>query len=406
MTEDQHEARGRAEAPGSFDSAEEQMLRALLHRAVDGLQPTPDALPRIRRAVPARRARRRQAWTSAGLAAAVLAVAVPTLQSLGGLQLSDGSAAGPGTVRPSEERGGSGPASKGRRPLPGLPRTGAADDGDATSASTPPPIAGASALSAPGSGPSGAVPAAPDCAAADLGRASALVGTPDATGRRYGLFTVSNVSGRACLLTDPGTLTVSGGAGPVTVLVHTLGDPADALPDPATLPGRLLLPVAASYQLSFAWVPTALCQPGGASSSAAPTAGPSPSASLDPTAGASPGAGQPGATGSTGGPGAQGGSPSRPAGAVPAAESGGPGSADESPGGGFTLPSGGGAVGRSSAAAGSSASAAPSSDRSTASGTLTVAERPAGDGPVAASAQLDGVCGGGTVYRSLPQPAS
>ncbi|MDH6132719.1 hypothetical protein P3T37_002105 [Kitasatospora sp. MAA4] len=421
MTEDQHGSRGRAGSPGGAEervgfeaqvSAEEQALRALLHRAVDGLQPAPDALPRIRRAVPVRRVRRRQAWTSAALAAAVLAVAVPTLQSLGALQLSDGSAAGSGTARPTEESGSPGPASKRWHPLPGLPRTGLPDEDDATAASSVSPSAGITDLTGAAGGPAGTGAAAPDCGSTDLGHGSALVGTPDAAGRRYGFFTVSNVSGRACLLTDPGTLTVGGAAGPVTVVLHTPGDPAAALPDPATLPSRLLLAVAGSYQLSFAWVPNTLCPVGGGSSSAVPSADPSPSATPGGGAGSSggsPGTGAPGATGSPGAAGAAGDradAPSGQAGAAPAADPGGPGSTDTSPGDGPPAPTSGSAAARSSPGTSPSASAAQPSGPAGASGTLTVGDRPIGGGPQAAAAQLDGVCGGGTVYRSLPQPVS
>lgn len=372
MSEDQHDAGG---------TPEEQALRELLQRAVAGLQPAPDALPRIRRAVPARRARHRQAWTCAALVAAVLAVALPTLHGLPGLQLSDGSAAG---AARASDGGPAGAATGSRRPAP-LPSRGGDQeaDPDATAVFSTVPSGGPASASAVAGAPSGPGGAAPLCARADLGPGSARVESPDPAGRIYGFLTVTNVSGHPCLLTDPGAVTVSGGAGPVAVVDHRLGDPADGLPDPATVPDRLLLTAAGGYRLAFAWVPDTLCPAGGAGAGA----------SSDPRAGG-------GATTSSG-----------------AAGPGGPGSGGASPAGD---PGGGGGTPAAQPSAAPSAtagaSASPSAIPPTAtgqpsattgrSGTLVVDHQPLGTGPAAVGVLIDGVCGSGTLYRSLPQPSS
>ena len=376
MTEDRH---------GEGESPEERALRELLHRAVAGLHPEPDALPRIRRAVPARRARHRQAWTCAALVAAVLAVALPTLHGLPGLQLSDGSA--PGAA--GATAGGRPVLAASRRPTPVLPGPGDADATASAGALSPAQPSGSASSAAPAGGASAAPSgSAPPCARADLGPGTAQLGTPDAAGRRYGVFTVANVSGRACLLTDPGTVTVSGGAGPVAVVDHRAGDPADGLPDPATAPSPLVLAAAGGYRLSFAWVPDTLCpataSPG--AGAAGPSADPRSSGgaaappSADPSPGA-PGSGAP-SPGEQGGPQIAAASPAAQASAAPTATA--------------------------AATAGPSASlsADPGQQPASAdpSGTLVVDHWPLGTGPDAVALRIEGVCGAGTLYRAQPQP--
>ncbi|MDH6111573.1 hypothetical protein P3T36_006753 [Kitasatospora sp. MAP12-15] len=378
MTEDQQHGAGNVDP--EYVDPEEQALRELLHRAVAGLQPAPDALPRIRHAVPVRRARHRQAWTCAALVAAVLAVALPTLHGLPGLQLSDGSAAG--AARPSD--GGPAGAAPGiGHPAPVPSRGGDPDaDADATAVSSTAASGGVTSATALGGAASGPAGAAPPCARTDLGPGSAQLASPDAAGRVYGVLTVANISGHACLLTDPGAVTVTGGAGPVAVVTHTLGDPADGLPDPATLANRLLLAAEGGYRVAFAWVPDSRC----------PVTGGAAGSSSDPRTGggatAASGAASPGGPGSGG--------------ASPAADPGGGGSPAAQP---SPAQSGTATASASPSASLPTAAGQPSASAG-APGTLVVDHQPLGTGPVAVGVLISGVCGSGTLYRSLPQPAS
>ncbi|WP_329581533.1 hypothetical protein OG500_18170 [Kitasatospora sp. NBC_01250] len=438
MTDDQFDRRPgpaappRAGRPGSEEPAgrapthgEEQALRVLLHRAVADLQPDAEALPRIRRAIPARRARHRQAWTGALLIALVSAAAVPTLGRLGGLQLSDGSGAAPSTAPSSVDSRSPSAAGHpgGVRPVVPLPVPDSSSTGPSSSPSpTPSPSAGAAdtsggvsasatAISVTAGQAAGTATGAPACLRADLGAGQATVGAADGAGWVYGAFTVANVSGRPCLLTDPGTLTATLGggstAGSVRVLAHTAGDPAGGLPDPASAPGQLLLGAGAGYRLPFAFVPDALCPAGGSGSGGAGAgATPTPSASAaapaaspvsSPSGG--PGGGPSGAAGAAAGSAAN-----DTAGRPPAS-----GGSTPSPGGGAgAAPAGLAADGPATGTASPTPSPAPSGTpgapgTAAQPGTVTVTHRPLGVAPDAGSATIPNVCGGGTLYRAAPQ---
>ncbi|MGF1432066.1 hypothetical protein, partial [Kitasatospora sp. LaBMicrA B282] len=308
MTEDRFARRtpqagpppGAGSAPPSVrpepSEAEEQVVRDLLHRAVEGVHPDAGALPRIRRAIPRRRARNRQLWTGAVLIVMVSVAAVPTLRGLGGLQLSDGSASSPDAAPGST--GSSTPAPSahptGGRPVVPLPvpsTAGGAVDGSPSGSATPvssSPTAATTLPAAPGASPA-APPTVPDCGRADLGGGQGTAGAADGNGWYYGSFTVTNVSGHACELNGGGavTATLGGGTGVVRVLAHTAGDPAGGLPDPAGLPGRLLLAPGGGYRLPFAFQPDTACPAGGAGGSGGtPVASPSPSAAAPAASGA------------------------------------------------------------------------------------------------------------------------
>ncbi|MEV7024984.1 hypothetical protein AB0O00_22945, partial [Kitasatospora sp. NPDC093558] len=62
-------------------TTDELAVRDLMHRAVAGIQPAPGSLPRIRTAVPRRRAARRGALTGAVALAAAVAIGLPALHS-------------------------------------------------------------------------------------------------------------------------------------------------------------------------------------------------------------------------------------------------------------------------------------------------------------------------------------
>jgi hypothetical protein len=387
MTEEQVDGAGGVPGgPGPEPSRDdEQAVRALLHRAVAEVQPAPDALARIRRAVPARRARYRQAWTGAAVIVALTAVAVPTLNGLGALQLSDGSApgaaaqAGTEAARPGRgaEQHSSGPA----MPVP-VPGYGSPSAGGASATPTAAGQSASPSSSAPGpSAPAGATAppsTVPACARTDLGGGTVTTGQADATGRVYGAFTVTNLSGHPCLLADPGAIgaVVSGGGGAVQVVPHTAGDPAPDLPPPAPDIPRLLA-TGAAYRMVFAWVPDAVC----------PSSGPVPQVT---------GSSQPSAAGASPSSAATAGAASG-SGAQPGAGRAGMASPASGADGGTTA----GASGQPAPPASPSATPAPSP--AVTPGTLALTYRPLGAAPDAVSATIGGVCGGGTVYRAAVQ---
>ncbi|MDX2391831.1 hypothetical protein NJL88_17590 [Streptomyces sp. DK15] len=270
---------------------DEQALRSLLAGAVQGLEPSEDALERLRRAVPARRARKRQAVVGAAAAVLLAATAVPAALHLGGEQgtTTDHSAmAGHGqaqsgkTEDPAEPRHNG--AGTGNQPRPTRSTGPALEDGTGEQPSPPagggsasggvtagPSGTGATAGAATGSGPgieqtppaaaSGAVPA---CTSEQLGvRGSARA--PESDGKVYGSFKVTNVSARGCTVTGPDRVTAASLAttppaqGPaVTVTGHREGDPASGLlPAPSAETPQLVLDPNSAYEVRFAWVPTA-----------------------------------------------------------------------------------------------------------------------------------------------------
>lgn len=264
-------------APAS-DELDEVALRRMLHGAVRELAPSEGTLDHLHRAVPARRARRRQAVVGAAAAALLIGTAVPAFVHVA---TSDGpSAARPAIAGHGEQAQGgngdeSGPEAPGRRTVEPTEResegsAGEADpdpsptegegsdpDGTATGVATDSPSAGFASL--------------PVCDPSQLGVASAGTDAPGADGTVYGSFRIANVSGTDCTVSSNGTVgfTAIGAADPlkIGVVQHAAGDAAPGLPDPSQEPGTVLLKPAMAYEVRFAWVPTDTC----------PTVGPSPS---------------------------------------------------------------------------------------------------------------------------------
>jgi hypothetical protein len=119
------------------------------------------------------------------------------------------------------------------------------------------------------------------CKAAQLGSATAHVGAPDDAGAVYGSFRVTNISRGSCTVGGPGTVTAraQGAADQtkVTVVQHTVGDPATALPAPPTEVSGLVLSPGSAYEVEFAWVPSDACPTsGGSDTGGTETGGPSP----------------------------------------------------------------------------------------------------------------------------------
>ncbi|MEU0403786.1 hypothetical protein ABZ318_26855 [Streptomyces sp. NPDC006197] len=274
--------------PGLGEGDDELALRRLFQEAVGGMEPSLGSLEHLRRAVPARRARKRQAVVGAAAAAVLIGTAVPAfvhVASSGGLSAANPVNAGHG----EQAQGGTGT------------ETGVEDGQSSTApeSSVPPRPGGADGASGkpqqPGSGASGdgshqtlgADPATtPRCTADQLGVAGEGVGGPDAEGRVYGTFRISNVSGRACLVDGAGLVgfEARGAADPgrISVVRHTSGD-GSGLPDPSQESSAIALKPSGSYEVKFAWVPSDTCPTTGTTPTPTPTTPTEPPATPDPT---------------------------------------------------------------------------------------------------------------------------
>ncbi|MGW2642622.1 hypothetical protein [Streptomyces sp. NPDC001348] len=272
-------------------------LRRLLHSAVEDIEPRDGTLDHLRRAVPARRARKRQAVV--GMAAAVLFVgtAVPAL-----LHVSHATGSDPNTSpagQASEAQGGD----SGKNPDGGASSAGGSSgrskgkgkEGTKETGRSRTPGGGTGATG--GANPSASVVAGPSvCTAAQLGSATGTAGAPDTTGVVYGTFRVVNVSSTSCTVGGPGSVSplAQGAADPAKISAarHVAGDPAAGLPAPSTEVSGLVLTPGAAYEEKFAFVPSETCPTTGGGTDTGGTGpgtpSPDPSTSQDP-----------GATGST-----------------------------------------------------------------------------------------------------------
>ncbi|MFD4747946.1 hypothetical protein ACFWOS_21130 [Streptomyces rubiginosohelvolus] len=269
-----------ADRPGELD---EVALRRMLHGAVRDITPSEGTLDHLHRAVPARRARRRQAVVGAAAAALLIGTAVPAFVHVA---TSDGSStANPAIAGHGEQaQGGNGeepgPEEPGRRTE--APTERESEGGEGEAAPDPSPSRGE------GSDPDGAVageepdsPSAeyaslPVCDPGQLGVASASTDAPGADGTVYGSFRIANVSGTDCTVSSNGTVgfTALGAADSqkIVVVQHAAGDAAPGLPDPSQEPGTVLLKPAMAYEVRFAWVPTDTCPTTGSSPTPTPSA--------------------------------------------------------------------------------------------------------------------------------------
>ncbi|MGW3038495.1 hypothetical protein ACWC9T_00275 [Kitasatospora sp. NPDC001159] len=371
-------ADGAWQRPGDDDlsglSSEERALRELMHHAVAGIQPESGALPRIRQAVPRRRAARRGAWTGAAALALAVSIALPVLHEGDHLGLSGGpgstEAQSPAPAAPSGRSsggvGGTGAAS----------RTGPSGTGDTapssgTVAASPSPGADATRgggtitpTGAPGTGDGGIIPL---CTRSDLGQGTAQVGSADGQGRILGSFTVYNVSGHSCRLGGPGAVAVTEVSGTdrsrVRTADHAPGDPAGSLPAMDTEPP--VLAPQAGYRVPFAWIPDQGCGSGGTATSAPTGANQVSLTTQAPAASAAPASGN------------------------SAAPSANPQPSSTPTSGPTSAPS---------------PTATPTGNPTTAPATATIAHTPAPGSPTAATASLPVACGG-TLYRGGVQAA-
>jgi hypothetical protein len=283
--------------------------------AVQGLEPSDGALDHLRRAVPLRRTRRRQAVVGAAAAALLIGTAIPAFlhvsrsdstttahsANAGHSQSAEGSeedasdaGTGGGGQDPADPQGktpgkttGKGPDGKTESPVPGVPDTG---QGDANSEDEHRP----DAYEQPADQPE-----KPACGGSQLEIVKATTGAPDSTGKVYGAFRIANKSGAACAVPGEGRMKFQAmGAADenrIKVVEHRTGDPAVGLPDPAKEARSLVLPPEAAYEVQFAWVPQDTCPSTGATPKPTPTNG---GTGENPATGGTPG-GDPG--GDTGG---------------------------------------------------------------------------------------------------------
>ncbi|MFJ1649190.1 hypothetical protein [Streptomyces sp. NPDC088258] len=273
---------------------DELALRRLMHGAVGELKPAEGALDHLRRAVPTRRARKRQAVVGMAAAALLFGTAIPAFVHVANSTSTDGPspvAAG----HDEEARAGedadkeSGDSEKDkdhpsdrvseaerdreRSEKPATASAGATEGGKSGGASSRDDAA--SDLRA----------IANSCAAGQLAVTAQAAGAPDASGKVYGTFRVTNVSGSVCTVTGGGTVGIGTGgaadAARIGVVTHMAGDEAGGLPDPSLSVASLALGPNTSYEVRFAWVPSDTCPTSGAS--------PDPSPSEETSGGASGG---------------------------------------------------------------------------------------------------------------------
>ena len=275
-----------------FDS-DEQALRRLLQQAVQTVEPRDGTLDHLRRAVPARRARKRQAAVGMAAAALFIGTAVPALLHVSGATGSDVNPSVAGQA--SQAQGG---ASQGK--ADGSDSTAGGTSGksqDKGKGSTKGDGKGKGSTPGTGSG-AGTGPAAtsaagtPVCTAEQLGSATQSMDAPDSAGTVYGTFRVVNISTSACSVGGAGSVSVlAQGAADATKIGaqrHVAGDAAAGLPDPSTEVTGLLLQPGAAYEEKFAFVPSAACPSTGGSggtTDGGPSATPTPTGDTGSTAG-------------------------------------------------------------------------------------------------------------------------
>jgi hypothetical protein len=253
------------DASGGDEALDELALRRMLHGAVQELEPSSDALSRLRLAVPARRARRRQAMVGAAASVLLVGTAVPALFHAaaaggrfgGSAQASSSYALGsrPGPLGDPQSGGDSGG-------LIGPATRGGTSTGDSGAQSASPSASASGSVPAKSQPPTATmVAASPTCTRPQLGDGTAQAAAPDQAGRIVGSFRVVNVSDATCTISGGGQLTVTavGSTDPAKIQVvdHTAGDPATALPDPATAPDSVILLPGKAYQVQFEWIPAA-----------------------------------------------------------------------------------------------------------------------------------------------------
>lgn len=244
-----------AEADGL--SSAEEVLRRLLHDSVQGIEPSSGALDHLHRAVPARRAHRRQALV--GLAACLLlaVAAVPALIHTAG---SSGHSADTASSTDNHHPAGRGLGDHGSHPTH-RPAGGGSGSGHSKGKGKGSGTGGqghSHASTGPSTSPSdGTMDAMSTTCTTEQLSASPEVGQAGGDGKVYGSFTVSNISQQSCSIGSPGTVTAvpqgSAEGSRVSAAQHSAGDPATALPDGGA--STVVLSPGDSFKVRFGWVP-------------------------------------------------------------------------------------------------------------------------------------------------------
>lgn len=284
----ENELSGLGQVPSEGLGGDEVALRRMLQGAVEDLKPSDGALDHLRRAVPARRARKRQALVGMAAAALLMGTAVPAFvhvanssgdddarpvnaghgeQAQGGTGSETGDAGGEsGSDEFSAGSQGSRQGQGGSTQTPGEKPSGATDGTTGGVVN-----------------PRGTVAVTSPCAAGQLGVTSAQAAKPDADGKVYGTFRIANVSKTDCAVSGDGAVGFqalgAADAAKISVLDHTAGDAAAGLPDPSQEAATLTLKPDTAYEVRFAWVPADSCPTTGASPDPTPSDGGSSGAS-------------------------------------------------------------------------------------------------------------------------------
>ncbi|WP_225798979.1 hypothetical protein [Streptomyces sp. NK15101] len=280
--------------PGPGEGDDELALRRLFQEAVGGMEPSLGSLEHLRRAVPARRARKRQAVVGAAAAAVLIGTAVPAfvhVAASGGLSAANPVNAGHG----EQAQGGTGTETgieggqSSKAPASGVsPSPGGADGASGKPQQPGPGVSGGFPSQTLGAG----LGSTPRCAADQLGVAGQGAGGPDAEGRVHGTFRIANVSDRTCLVDGAGIVSFEarGAADPtrISVVRHTSGDGGSGLPDPSQESLAVVLKPSGSYEVKFVWVPSETCPTTGTTPTPTPTTPSEPPASPTPTATSTP----------------------------------------------------------------------------------------------------------------------
>ncbi|MEU6016342.1 hypothetical protein ABZ826_20455 [Streptomyces sp. NPDC047515] len=274
---------GSGAGDGGGTGMDEVALRRMLHGAVQHIEPRDGTLDHLYSAVPARRARRRQAVVGMAAAALLIGTAVPAFVHVAN---SDGSnAANPAIAGHGEQaQGGNGTESGAGTGGKSNGSSGNGQGGDQNhpeSTRSPSDSRGRGSDGNPAGGvfdpDASAAGTMPACDSGQLAVASAETGAAGADGTVYGTFRIANVSGTDCSVSSSGSVgfQAMGAADParITVVQHTAGDAASGLPDPSQEQGTVLLKPSMVYEVKFAWVPNDTCPAVGGSPSPTPTDG-------------------------------------------------------------------------------------------------------------------------------------
>ncbi|MGW1670209.1 hypothetical protein [Streptomyces sp. NPDC002324] len=279
-------------ATGGFEPDDELVLRNLLQRAVSEIEPRDGTLEHLRRAVPARRARKRQAVVGMAAAALFIGTAIPALIHVSNSPGSDLDTTITGNGSHTQGSDGDTKGQTGGQNASGGTSGGSKDSGKGSGKGKDDKGKGEGNGTVGGAQPSPTSAASALCTSTQLGGGGS-VGAPDSSGAVYGSFRVSNVSGTSCTVTGSGSVgaTPQGAAdsSKITVAAHVTGDAAVALPDPSLSPTQLTLAPGTAYEVRFAWVPSEPCPTSsGGTTDGGATGGTDPSPDPTPTGEATP----------------------------------------------------------------------------------------------------------------------